>query len=78
MDTARYTPVRDQIITKARAEPYLKSTLYIIELMEKTRELVDLRKPKGYKTCFSEQERRWLVELLCWEALCTSYSYPLM
>jgi hypothetical protein len=71
MEPARYSSVRDQIITKARGDPYKKTTLEIVEEMEKMRELAELHKPKSYTTCFTEQERRWLVELLCWESLCT-------
>ncbi|PMD44413.1 hypothetical protein L207DRAFT_563415 [Hyaloscypha variabilis F] len=76
MDSSRYSSVRDQIITNARAAPYLKSTLEIVELMEKMRELVELHKPKTYKTFFTEQERKWLVELLCWESLFPDSKFP--
>jgi hypothetical protein len=70
MESSRYSSVRDQIITKARGDPYKKSTLEIVEQMEKMRELAELHKPKSYTTCFTEQERKWLVELLCWESFC--------
>lgn len=33
------------------------------------RELVELHRPKTYKTCFTSEERKWLVELPCWESL---------
>jgi hypothetical protein len=71
MESSHYSSVHDQIITKARADDYEKSTLEIVEEMEKMREWVELHRPKTYKTCFTSEERKWLVELLCWESLCT-------
>jgi hypothetical protein len=77
MEASRFSSVRDQIITKARAEPYELSTLEIVEKMEKMRELIELHKPKTYNTCFTNEERRWLAELLCWESMCIA-SNPLL
>jgi hypothetical protein len=77
MEASRFSSVRDQIITKAGAEPYEVSTLEIVEKMEKMRELIELHKPKTYNTCFTNEERRWLAELLCWESMCIA-SNPLL
>lgn len=77
MEASRFSSVRDQIITKARAEPYELSTLEIVEKMKKMRELIELHKPKTYNTCFTNEERRWLAELLCWESMCIA-SNPLL
>jgi hypothetical protein len=76
MEVPRYSSVRDQIITKARAEDELP-TLEVVEKMETMRELIELHKPKTYNTCFTNEERRWLAELLCWESLCIA-SNPLL
>jgi len=76
MEAPRYSSVRDQIITRARAD-YKLSTLEAVEQMETMRELIELHKPKTYSTCFTNEERRWLAELLCWESLCIA-SNPLL
>jgi hypothetical protein len=77
MEASRFSSVRDQIITKARAVPYELSALEIVEKMEKMIELIELHKPKTYNTCFTNEERRWLAELLCWESMCIA-SNPLL
>lgn len=74
MESSHYSSVRDQIIKKAGGAAYQKSTLEIVEEMEKMRELVELHKPQTYKTCFTSEERKWLVELLCWESFCSLLS----
>jgi hypothetical protein len=83
MEPSHYSSVRNQIITQAQSVAYKKSTLEIVEEMEKMRELVELHRPKTYKTCFTSGERKWLVELLCWESLCSllsplSFKLPLI